>query len=382
MQFVGITRFNLVTTKTLRHFNSTANLSLEQAKDLVFSPDRLAAKLSTLESFCLPTYLALAEAEPRSHALILISHDLPKPYRSRLEELCARVPRVRIVTFGDHDSVDAVVDPILAEIANGDRVFNYRYDDDDVLAADFLSTVEENCKDAPDGTAVSLNRGLLMARLGDDHFGAYEQDDPLNAYGLGVIQNGLQPRNVFALGSHDRISAPVVHEVETISWVAFRHGLNDSQVNTTELNRLKRLAENSHTGAEAIQLLQTRFPHVTLNALEGLSELSIHQNLDTIARKAIRHSRKVRSALDSERKNAAKLWTELEATQAELNKMRAALDKTRAALTRTRKELRDVKTSRAYRVVRALADTRNVDAVKSLPKRLQSAARALPHRTT
>ncbi|MEL7976537.1 glycosyltransferase [Isoptericola sp. F-RaC21] len=364
MQFVGITRFNLVTSTTLRHFNATAHLTLEEAKRVVFDPGRLGAKLATFETFCLPTYRVLAERDDRSHGLVLVSHDLPQPYRGRLAELCAGVPRLRVVELQDDDTIGGRVDPVLADVAAGGRLFSYRYDDDDVLSVDFLQRVEQICETVPDGTVVSMNKGFVVARLGDDSFGAHEQEDPLNAYGLGVVTGGARVRNVFDLGRHDAPSGPVFHEVETPAWIAFRHGLNDSQVNGTELGRLKKLLDHRRAGDRTAELLHEHFPHVGLAALEGLPVLPVHEILDAVARRALRRHRAVEAALARERKQDRAL--------------RQQLARTQEALARTRGELRDVRGSRSFRFGRAVAETRSLGAVVSLPRRLWLATRPRP----
>jgi hypothetical protein len=394
VKFIGITRFNLVTSRTLGDFNSTRHLTLDQAKELVFDPSRLDAKMSTFQDFCLPTYRALASGSDNSHGLVLINHDLPQPYRTRLAQWCETVPRLQLVQFQDDDALAARIDPILADLADGERVFSYRYDDDDVLSTQFLSVVERMCADAPDGTAVSMNKGLLMARLGDDSFGVYEQDYPLNAYGLGLLSSAEAPKNVFSLGSHDKVSVPVIHERETSAWIAFRHGLNDSQVNGTELNRLKRLAEHARPGEQTVETLTESFPHISLDALRRLPELSIRHNLDTIARRALRRNRAVETALVSERKKIKRLRQELADAKAALTATQATLTKTRASLSkhhsslqhhktvlaRTRRELKstdaaltDLRTSRSYRVGRVIAETRSLRSWLTLATRLYSA---------
>ncbi|MGO1320854.1 MAG: glycosyltransferase [Galactobacter sp.] len=354
MHFVGITRFNLVTSATLGHFNSTAKLSLEQAKQRVYQPERLGTKLATFEHFCLPTYRALAAGNDRSHGLVLISHDLPEDVRRRLVQMCESVPRVRVVEFQDEDTLTGRIDPILAEIAGDEHVFNYRYDDDDVLAADFLNTVETVCHNAPTGTVVSLNRGFVVARLDRDSYGLFEQQAPLNAYGLGLVVDGARPRNIFDLGPHDKVSESAVHETQTPSWIAFRHGLNDSQSNATELKRLKLLVQNAGPEAETLAALGEHFPQLDLASLQSLPVVNVQENLEGIARRAIRRTRALEPALSQARK-----------------KLRA----NETALARTRKELRDVKASRSYRLARAIATTRSLRAVVSFPRRAWAACR-------
>ncbi|MEU2200925.1 glycosyltransferase [Isoptericola sp. NPDC019482] len=347
MQFVGLTRFNLVTSQTLRHFKATEQLSLAEAKRLILDRDVLAAKLSTFENFCLPTYRALAERDGRSHGLVLVSHDLPEPYRGRLFDLCRTVPRLRVLEFQDDDTLSDRVDPVLADIASGERLFSYRYDDDDVLSVDFLERVEKICETAPDGTAISMNKGFSVARLDQDTFGVYEQHYPLNAYGLGVVVDGAQPRNVFDFGRHDVLGASVHHDVDNPSWIAFRHGFNGSQVRGTELNRLRKLADSRRSGDQAVELLREHFPHVELAGLEELPVLPVHEILDRIARSALRRNRVVEAELTT----------------------------TRQALARTRDELRAVRASRSFRLARAIADTRSLRSVVTLPRRVWAAGR-------
>jgi hypothetical protein len=350
MQFVGVTRFNVVTSTTLHRFTPTRDLSLAEAKRLIFDPDRLALKLATFETFCLPTYRMLAEQDSRSHGLVLTSHDLPEPFRTRLIELCAGVPRLQVLELGDDDAINERLRPALVDLAAGERLFTYRYDDDDLLSVDFLRRVEKICESVPDGTAISMNEGYVVARLDDRSFGVHRQHYPLNAYGLGVVVDGAAPRSIFELGNHDRLSGPVFHDVDNPSWIAFRHGFNGSQVRGTELNRLKRLVGNRQSCVQAVELLHENFPHLEPAALETLPVLPVHEILDRIARTALRRNRVVESELTS----------------------------TREALARTRGELRDVRGSRSFRLGRAITETRSLRSALSLPRRVWAAVHELP----
>jgi hypothetical protein len=387
MRFVGITRFNLVTTRTLRHFNATAGLSLSQAKELILAPERLEASLSTFRHFCLPTYRALAERHERSHGLVLISHDLPQPYRAQLESLCASVPRLQIVEFQDDDGYDERLLPILTDLADGERLFTYRYDDDDVLATDFLDLVQELCEDLEDGTAVSLNKGFVVARLSEDTFGSFEHDLPRNAYGLGVVSSGARPVQVFGLGPHDKIAGHLIHETRTPGWVAFRHDHNDSQVNGNELDRLKKLVDSEQDASATLAALGERFPQVDAEALRSLPVLRVNENLDRLARRAIRRARRLdaelkRAKADVEADGALpRMAEDLRRTTEELRATKAALRRTRSELTRVRTRLREVSGSRSFRLARAFADTRSFTTAASLPGRLWAAGhRAAPRK--
>jgi hypothetical protein len=350
MQFVGVTRFNVVTSRTLSKFTPTAALSLDEAKRLIFDPDRLALKLATFENYCLPTYRALAEQDIRSHGLVLTSHDLPEPFRTRLIELCAGVPRLQVLEFQDDDGISERVNPVLADIAVGERLFTYRYDDDDLLSADFLRRVEKICESVPDGTAISMNKGFVVARLDDESFGVHELEYPLNAYGLGVVVDGAQPQSIFDFGRHDHLEAPVFHDVDSPGWIAFRHGFNGSQVYGTELGRLRNLVASRRTTDETVELLRENFPHLEVAGLEALPVLPVHEILDRIARRALRRS----------------------------DRLDARLATTREALARTRGELRDVRGSRSFRLGRAITETRSLRSVLSLPRRVWAAAHQLP----
>ncbi len=348
MQFVGITRFNLVTSKTLGDFNVTKNLSVDQAKRKMFTPERLDAKLETFQHFCLPTYRELARREERSHGLVLVSHDLPGSVRTRLEDLCASVPRLHVVEFHDDDGIVERLAPVLTELARGDRLFTYRYDDDDLLAADFLQTVDRICATVPRGTIVSMNRGFVVARLVDDSFGVYEEHDPLNAYGLGIVSDGTAPLNIFGRTRHDRMIDPVVHETETPSWIAIRHGLNDSQSNATELNRLKALVDHRQPGSRTADLFHDRFPQLDLDALQALPRLPLYRNLDAVARRCLRHTRKV---------------------EAEVKRLKGELRTTKGELKSVRRELSALKESTSFRLVRRVAALPGARALWSLMQR-------------
>lgn len=254
MKLIGVTRFNLVTQRTLGSFRSTKGKTLEEAKALIFQPDSLKKRMELFEAFCLSSYRSMAANNPDIFGLVLINEDLPEPFKSDLMRICADVERVRVVEVSDADGVNEAVNPLVHEIAGDGRVYTFRYDDDDALPWDYADRVQEIANGVEVNTVISFNNGYSISRMGVDEYGFYVRKYPLNAFGLGIVSDIACLKTVFELGPHTKITLPVHHDKETIGYACTVHETNDSRVG--EMNA------KIVSGSEVIKTMRKLFPHI------------------------------------------------------------------------------------------------------------------------
>ncbi|QUS35686.1 glycosyltransferase [Falsirhodobacter algicola] len=259
----GVTRFNLVTQRTLGSFRATKGKTLEEAKALVFRPESLQKRLEMFKAFCLSTYRELSANRDNLHGLILISEDLPQPFRDQLEEACADVPHVLIVPVADDQGSNDVVPPIVHRIAGTGRVYTFRYDDDDALPRDYADKVEKIAASIAPGTVISFNNGFSISRVGEDAYGFRIRRYPLNAFGLGILSDMADLKTVFQLGPHTKITLPVHHDTTSIGYACTVHADNDSRVGEMKSEIV--------SGDHVIAQMQDLFPHITAEGLKVLT---------------------------------------------------------------------------------------------------------------
>lgn len=263
MKLVGVTRFSLVTQRTLGSFRATKGKSLEEAKEIVYSRESLIWRMKFFENFCLSTYRAMSEQDEGSFGLVLINKDLPKPFKDLLLDMCASVDRLEVLELKDDQSPQEVVKPVVRIMAAGDRIYSYRYDDDDALPNTYIPSVRRICKDLAPNSVVSFNNGYSLSRVGDDCFGMHVRNYPLNAFGLGVVSDNNNLKTIFELGPHTKITLPTYHDTDNIGWLSTVHQSNDSRVGE--------MKSKIYSGKEIIDQISSLFPHVTLTGIQQLS---------------------------------------------------------------------------------------------------------------
>jgi hypothetical protein len=263
MKFVGITRFNVVTQRTLGSFRVTRDKTLEEAQAMIYQDDRMEARFALLSAFCLPTYKMLNSQEASSRGLILISRSMPERHKNRVHRMCQDIPGVNIVEMEDDHRVGDISLKEATKIAEGERLFTYRYDDDDALPRDYLSRISRLASDAVDGTVISLNIGYNLGRFSETNFRIRERDYPMNAFGLGLVSSAGKYQTIFQKGNHVTISdTPIIHDRSPASFLAAVHGGNDSRIGEMRVSNM--------TADQVLEVLADRFPQISREALQLL----------------------------------------------------------------------------------------------------------------
>lgn len=263
MKFFGITRFNLVTSKTLGSFRSTKNKTLEAAKRELYEENNLRVRLELFKSFCLPTYKMLARQSINSYGLILINKDFPEKFKYELIDLCLTVPRLSVIELNDQQGIIEVIKPLIQSMGGNEKIFTYRYDDDDALSIDFLEQIERNCLLADINTVISFNDGYCLSRINKDSYNLYVRKYPLNAFGLGIVSDLNDFKIIFELGSHTQIKLPTIHIKDVLGWLCTVHADNDSRVGK---RRLEIESKDS-----VIKAINEKFPHIEKDILSNLT---------------------------------------------------------------------------------------------------------------
>ncbi len=189
-------------------------------KARLLAPERLRARLSVFRSVTIPSILAQLPTDAELHWIILIAADLPAEQLAELSEALAPVERggvsVSLVKVADSDEAADVGQGVypgmgmaarlaitVALDGNAATFASVRLDDDDALAAGYLSALSPYLAPEFVGKHVSFPRGIQAvyspgARALTD---ARVVDKPLIALGLAFI-NSFDGNEFFAPEVH------------------------------------------------------------------------------------------------------------------------------------------------------------------------------------
>lgn len=139
VQVLGLCRFSLVSEGAFQVEHAT----IEERRAFLYDPVRLQQRFVWFEHVVLPCLRA--QTDPDFTLVVLTGDDLPHPFCDLLEALCATVPQIVLDRRapGMHrdlcrDSIRARIDP------DADVVAQFRLDDDDAVAVDFVARLRSD----------------------------------------------------------------------------------------------------------------------------------------------------------------------------------------------------------------------------------------------
>lgn len=164
IQVLGLCRFSVPSLGAFQKKHDT----IEERRAMLYAPGRLAQRFVWFEHVTLPAIRQ--QTDPDFTFVVLLGEDFPQPWHDRMKALVADIPQVRLAYAppDDHRAICARavrdhVDP------TADLVAEFRLDDDDAVAIDFVARVRE---EAPallhhfvraGRVAIDFSRGLVLA---------------------------------------------------------------------------------------------------------------------------------------------------------------------------------------------------------------------------
>ena len=196
MQVIGLCRFSYPAIGGFQVDFPT----FEDKLAYLYSPQRMEERFRYFETLTLPPLIA--QTDPDFTFLVVIGESLPPPYLERLRTLLAPLPQAELITRppGQHRAV-------MEEVINGYRDFGttpclqFRMDDDDAVAVDFVARLREAAQDARPlirknrRMAIDFNRGYIV-RPDADGLHATPTTAPYTTAGLGLAFGPRATRTV------------------------------------------------------------------------------------------------------------------------------------------------------------------------------------------
>lgn len=230
MQVIGLCRFSY---PAIGGFQVEHN-SLEERIAFLYAEDRLEERFRLMETIALP---CLREQTDQDFELIIVIGDsLPAQHVSRLRDLCADIPQIRIQVEPPRKQRE-----VMKEILNAARrdpkapCLQFRHDDDDAVSVDFIERLRQTVDDCPGlvrgnrTVAVDFNRGYV-AELGPKGIAATEIHRPYYVAALGMYVKGNCPLTIMNF-AHEKILRfmPTVTISDAPMFVRSHNGYNDSR---------------------------------------------------------------------------------------------------------------------------------------------------------
>ncbi len=230
MQAIGLCRFSYPAIGGFQ-------VEHENIKDRIaylYETARLEERFQLLETVALPCLRA--QTDPDFELIIVVGDQLPKVHLDRLHDLTANMPQVRI-----HAEEPRPQREIMKEILNAARkdpsqpCLQFRYDDDDAVAIDFIERLRAASRDCAALTAqhkavaFDWNKGLV-AEFSADGISATEIFRPFYVAALGMQIRGNSPLTIMNF-AHEKISRfmPCVTYAEPQMFVRSHNSSNDSR---------------------------------------------------------------------------------------------------------------------------------------------------------
>ena len=137
VQMLGLCRFSYLGDRGFQ----VEHRSLDERRAFLYDPARLARCWAWFESVTLPGLIR--QTDPDYTLVVMTSPDLPQPWLGRLHEIAAAHPQIRLELVPPMDHHRAVcarsthphIDPA------AEWVGQFKHDDDDAVAFDFVARV-------------------------------------------------------------------------------------------------------------------------------------------------------------------------------------------------------------------------------------------------
>lgn len=230
MQIIGLCRFSYPALGGFQVEHET----IEDRIAYLWDHDRLEERFRLLEVAALPCLRA--QTDPNFDLVILIGADFPKPHVDRLHDLTADLKQVTIVAEPPQPSRE--MSKRLLNAARRDPskpCIQFRHDDDDACAVDFIEKLRTAARDARPLLKKHKTVGLdwsqgYVAELGANGIAATPIYRPFYVSSLGVYIAGNCTQTIHNY-MHERIPQfmPCVTFADPDMFMRTHNGFNDSR---------------------------------------------------------------------------------------------------------------------------------------------------------
>jgi len=230
MQVIGLCRFSYPALGGFQVVHET----IEERIAYLYSDARMEERFRLFEAVTLPCLRR--QSDPEFDMLVVIGDSLPRHHRDRLHDLTADLPQVRIHAEPPRRHRDVMKDLLNGARKDRDQpCLQFRLDDDDAVAAEFVERLRETARDCATllektpMAAIDFNRGYI-AEFGADGIRATATVNPYATAALGMYAAGGTRRTIMNFAHHKiHHHMPTVTFSDVPMWVRSHNGYNDSR---------------------------------------------------------------------------------------------------------------------------------------------------------
>lgn len=230
MRVIGICRFSYAALGGFKRMHD----SIEAREAYLYGPERMELRFRHFEALTLPCIKA--QTEPDFTILVVTGESLPRPYLSRLRDLTAGIPQIKIVQSPPMKHRLAMQLAIQEELGDAqDESLQFRLDDDDAVAVNFVRAIRRRARQSMRlrqnwrNMAFEFRSGYY-AQLSADGILAQQVQASFLACGLAVLFRPGDPKTVMNFGHHKlHHTMPMLIEPEPAMYIRTQHDDNDSR---------------------------------------------------------------------------------------------------------------------------------------------------------
>jgi len=237
MHAIGICRFSYPALGGFKRMHDT----VEGREAYLYGAERMELRFRHFETLTLPSIAA--QTDKRFVFIVLTGKHMPKPWWDRLNDICAAVDEIKIVTaepMKHRTAMQLAIQHHLALQDDAAESLQFRLDDDDAVGTNFVHEIRRTARLAFklranwQNMVIEYSRGYSV-KLTPDGILAQEIQGQFLACGLAVIFRPGDPKTVMNYGHHKlHHSMPTLIDPNTAMYLRAIHDDNDSFARTND----------------------------------------------------------------------------------------------------------------------------------------------------
>lgn len=234
IQVIGLCRFSVPLFDAFQ----SSGTNPDENRAIIYNPKRLEKRMRWFENLCLPPLLWQTDQD--FILIVMTGTDLPEPWASRLQQIADSVPQIRLVKVEPGDKHGQHCLQIIADHIepDADIIAQFRLDDDDAVALDYIQTIRRDYElirklmAGSTAVAVEYGRGLILHQRGETDFTLDCEITHFWGCGLTMYFPNDRPRSVMFFRHYQMwMMAKTMTIHDRIMWIRGFHSDNDSPSN-------------------------------------------------------------------------------------------------------------------------------------------------------
>ncbi|MBV7380512.1 glycosyltransferase [Maritimibacter dapengensis] len=231
LQVLGLCRFSVPTKDA---FQTTQPTQAEK-RAFLYDPARLDYRFAWFENMLLPSIAA--QRDKAFRLIVMMGHDFPEPWRSRMEGHIAAHPQL-VAEYVPYSFHRRRVGIVMAKHSDpkADAIAQFRLDDDDAVAIDFVRSLRSDYLDLEsyfhhqERMALEYGRGMVVLDRGDGALGLRPVVTHFWSAALAIFTRPGDGHHLLEKAHyHTWRSMPAVSNTDEFMFLRGEHGTNDSK---------------------------------------------------------------------------------------------------------------------------------------------------------